>query len=1099
MKKNIIALLILVASSTFPVISNADDTEIYVANTNSSGVRPNILFIMDSSGSMTNPAPTTRLEFDPSQTYSGSYDSNAYYINGNTITLNCASVKNTLDTTGTFTGNVIYDYSGRYYWDRGSFHGIVCDDGRTLNWWAADERRSVTLWSGNYLNYDENASDPVVQSRITVARQAFTDVISGLSSVNAGLMHFNTESGGLVAIPVSPIENVREDMLDTVENMPVDDWTPLTETVHEAMLYFKGDKVLYGGSSHSDAYTGSGSNRTYVSPITQSCQNNHIVLFTDGVARKDDETDSKVGSLLSSLGVTKPSDLSTNCGHNYSGGTLLDTCLEELSFILNNGDFSSLEGQQNIQLYTIGGFDLDQTDFLERTATLGGGQYFAANSASQIVTSLTEILNDILSVNTTFTAPAVSVNAFNTSEHRDELFYALFRPEKKIKWAGNLKKYRITDNGIVLGQRDGIPAISTSTGFFNEGIFDLWNDSSDADGKDIEKGGIANRLTPSSRSILTNHDNALAELDELETSQLKAYYADTSLDTTEVTKLTNWIYGYDVDDLDGDGSTSDSRNSIGDPLHSEPLIITYGGTDESPDASIFFGTNEGFLHSFKTDSENPIEHFAFIPNQLLANQDDYFEDSGAAVTKPYGMDGLISAWVYDKNDDNVVLDSDGSSQTDEHVYLYAGMRRGGNSYYALDVTDRSNPELLFEITGGTGKFAKLGQTWSKMTIAKVKWNGTSRFVAFFTGGYDDDQDNNTTKTADDIGNAIYMVDATTGERLWWASNTGANTNITQMTNSIPASISAVDISGDGHIDYFFAADTGGRVFRIDINQENTKASEFAVGGVIASLSGTETTDNRRFYNKPDVSIIKDKNEGDHLVISIGSGHRAFPISTTAVENRMYVIHDFSPYAAPASYITITEAPTTKTTLDDDEVPDPTKLYNATALMKGGTMTADYQQLLKKGAGWYITFDSEGEKVLSESITFAGALIFTTFSPTGESSSVCGPDKGVSSVYALNLEWATPIIDLDGDGDVDEEDGKSSLAHSGIAPRPVVIFRSDGGKTIAIGTETVEDSRFKATECTGDDCPEDENLYCKVDCVVPQYWRQNEKIIQSESE
>lgn len=1081
----------------FTQLASADDTEIYVSNTNSSGVRPNILFIMDSSGSMGNDAPVVRNPYDPNENYSGSYSRSQYYLDYGSyysaVDVDCTSIENTLDSTGVFTGNVILAYrrSGR----RWVIDEVKCD-GTPSTW--TEVRDSVSLWSGNYLNYQNDTSSGT-QSRITVARQAFSDVIAGLSDVNAGLMHFNYEEGGLVAVPVKPIEDVRTDLINTVNNIAIDDWTPLSETVYEAMLYYKGDDVLYGGSSSSDSYTSSGGQKTYISPISQSCQNNHIVLFTDGVARKDESADSRIQNLLSGVTSNRPIDLSSNCSHNYSSGTLHDTCLEELSFSLNNGDYSTLDGNQNIQLYTIGGFDLGQTDFLERTATLGGGQYFAANSASQIVTSLTEILDDILSVNTTFTAPAVSVNAFNTSEHRDELFYALFRPEKNIKWAGNLKKYRITDNGIVLGQRDGIPAISESTGFFNEGIFDLWNNTSKADGKDIELGGFANRLDPSSRKIFTNHSGSLVELEDLTTAQQKVYYADSTLTDPETEDLTEWVYGEDVNDLDGDGSTTDSRNSIGDPLHSEPLIITYGGTDESPDASIFFGTNEGFLHSLKTDTDTVTEHFAFIPNELLSNQDDYYENSAASVSKPYGMDGLISAWVKDVNQDNLVLDPDGSVQDGEHIYLYAGMRRGGSSYYALDVTDRSNPELLFEITGGTGNFAKLGQTWSKMTIAKVKWNGTSRFVAFFSGGYDDDQDNNTTKAADDIGNAIYMIDATTGQRLWWASNSGANTNITQMTNSIPASISAVDISGDGHIDYFFAADTGGRVFRIDINQENTEASNFAVGGVIASLSGTETTDNRRFYNKPDVSIIKDKNEGDHLVISIGSGHRAFPISTTAVENRMYVIHDFSPYAAPTSYVTVSEAPTTKTTLDDDEVPDPTKLYNATALMKGGTMTADYQQLLKKGAGWYITFDSEGEKVLSESITFSGALIFTTFTPTGESTSVCGPDKGVSSVYALNLEWATPIIDLDGDGDIDEEDGKSALAHSGIAPRPVVIFRSDGGKTIAIGTETVEDSRFKATECTGDDCPEDENLYCKVDCVVPQYWRQNEKIIKSESE
>ena len=50
------------------------------------------------------------------------------------------------------------------------------------------------------------------------------------------------------------------------------------------------------------------------------------------------------------------------------------------------------------------------------------------------------------------------------------------------------------------------------------------------------------------------------------------------------------------------------------------------------------------------------------------------------------------------------------SDSGDHVYLYTGMRRGGSNYYALDVTDRNNPELLWTIQGGSGDFAELGQS-----------------------------------------------------------------------------------------------------------------------------------------------------------------------------------------------------------------------------------------------------------------------------------------------------------------------------------------------------------------------------------------------------
>ncbi len=467
------------------------------------------------------------------------------------------------------------------------------------------------------------------------------------------------------------------------------------------------------------------------------------------------------------------------------------------------------------------------------------------------------------------------------------------------------------------------------------------------------------------------------------------------------------------------------------------------------------------------------------------------------------MDGQISTWFYDKNNNNVILDSSGSLESNEHAYLYSGMRRGGQNYYSLDVSDRNNPTLKFKIEGGKGDFSKLGQSWSKMTVAKVKFPGGeadgSRFVAFFAGGYDTAQDSNSLNQADTTGNAIYMVDAKTGERLWWASNENASLNITHMVNSIPASLSAVDITGDGHIDYLFAADTGGRVFRIDINQQNSGAGDFAKGGMIASLAGVDTASNRRFYNKPNVALVKDKQYGDYLTIAIGSGHRAHPIQTTDVENRFYMIKDFYPYSAPTSYQVRTEAAIDKIGLTTGESADPLKLYNATALMNDGTLalTSDMQVIMSNGGGWYVTFATKGEKVLAESTTFSGAIIFTTFSPTGgTTTTACGPDTGASRIYALDQKWAMAAVDLDNDGDTDSDDASKILAHSGIAPRPVVIYRKGGGKTIAIGTETIEDNRFKSGATVTDPCVAagtcDPVPQCTTDnCdVEPVYWRQN---------
>ena len=63
------------------------------------------------------------------------------------------------------------------------------------------------------------------------------------------------------------------------------------------------------------------------------------------------------------------------------------------------------------------------------------------------------------------------------------------------------------------------------------------------------------------------------------------------------------------------------------------------------------------------------------------------------------------------------------------------------------------------------------------------------------GGYDGSQDNPGYST-DSLGNTVLMLDAETGALLWSASPDSRpnNLQLPEMTNSIPARISVVDIN-----------------------------------------------------------------------------------------------------------------------------------------------------------------------------------------------------------------------------------------------------------------------------------------------------------------
>lgn len=1120
----------LFSTLLFSASTLADDTEIYgaLAIDEDKRVNSNVLFIMDTSGSMdgivaTGPAydhsinypVTDDKKYSDSHVYhdidSGPDDGHLKTSLRTSGRYDCATEIASLNSAGNANGRFYQIRGGRYYSppQDGNDSEIVCSG------------NGAKLYSGNYMRWAHNGVT-VHQTRLKTVVDVVKNLTESLDNINLGLMRFDNKSnGGMIDVPVTDIADSGVTISNTLDTYDHSGGTPLTETLYEAALYYRGDAWKYGSYSNpnrsvDDSLTGN----NYKTPIESECQKNHIILLTDGEPSSDEGANDEIRDLIKDM--TLPSTLSGSCSGD--GG-----CLDELAYWLKNTDNSSSQiGSQDLTLYTIGGFNLeDGVDLLTRAANFGGGRYYPADDTLGLVKALDSIFLDILATDSTFTAPAVSVNAFNASEHRDELFFALFRPDDNVKWAGNLKKYQLLSNGIVVGEDPDVPAISSTTGYFNESISDKWNEDGIPDGKNVELGGMASKMSlvndPTTRNILSNivyndsDPEASEELLSFTTKNTVATktsfgFSDSTPDST-FTDVHAWSVGVDVLDYDGDRDVTENRRAIGDPLHSEPVIITYGGTNNDPIASIFFGTNEGFIHSLDTVTGQ--ELFSFIPNELHSIQNSYYENIDAAGNKPYGMDGPLTTWIYDENNNNVLLNGE-DIETNEWAYLYAGMRRGGDSYFGLNVTSRTTPELLFKIEGSTktkivnGKeeqdtgnpFIKLGETWSKMTIGKIKWDGEDKIVAFFGGGYDTDQDNNSVATNDDLGNAIYMVDAATGERIWWASDSGANLNIATMKNSIPASLSAIDISGDGYINYLFAADTGGRVFRIDlnlINKGNTDTKKpFAKGGQIAAISeDNDVTANRRFYNKPNVSLIKDEQSGDYLTISIGSGFRAHPITVKDVNNRFYVIKDYHPYSAPDPYIVKTEEDEGKTdaTLGSDGV-KADKIYDATKLMKGTATPSEMQKIMTQGGGWYVQMEAEGEKVLAESTTFSDAIIFTSFSPSSSGSgSACGADTGQSRLYMLSQKWAMPVIDLNDDGVIDEKDRSKDLAHSGIAPRPVIIYRKGGGKTIAVGTETIDDSRFEESapdpDCDGAECEAQVSKCERGNCyVTPVYWRQN---------
>jgi len=410
----------------------------------------------------------------------------------------------------------------------------------------------------------------------------------------------------------------------------------------------------------------------------------------------------------------------------------------------------------------------------------------------------------------------------------------------------------------------------------------------------------------------------------------------------------------------------------------------------------------------------------------------------------------MSVWIDDKDRDQIV-------DTGEKAYLFAGMRRGGDRYYAFDITDPASPRLAWLIQGGadgTAGFEELGQSWSRLTPARMRIAGAVENVLIFGAGYDTDQDPDketliATQSTDDVGRGLFIVRATTGELLWSATGgslggsigaVGKSQVFADMGYSIPADIRAVDIDFDGLTDQLYAADMGGQVWRFDVDID-PNATELLRGGVLARLNGVAAKDHRRFYNEPDVALIAKGGER-FMAISIGSGWRAHPLNTT-VEDRLYVIKSPAVRGAPAGYGKEQTGPLASTW---------SPITEADLVGVGSTELLGASQ---SAHGWYVTLDDPGEKVLGRSLIFENTVYFSTYVPkSGEV--VCDTAIGGGFAYALNILDGSSIRDLNGDNTITEDDARVRLNHGGIPPEPMILMPQDGSKPILLfGTEKVD--------------------------------------------
>ncbi len=787
----------------------------------------------------------------------------------------------------------------------------------------------------------------------------------------------------------------------------------------------------------------------YAKPEWDVCSKNYNVYLTDGKPTEDEDAIDLIGNLP---------NIGTALGYVGCDGDPLaegGECLDDIAQYLSVYDIDSLTDEdQFVTTHTIG-FTVDLPILLE-TATDSGGQYFLADDVESLTKTLLSIIANINELNLSFAAPAVSVNTFNRTQNLNEIYITTFGVKNKAHWPGNLKKYRIQGRQVV--DANDVNAVDPVTGFFLDSAQSFWTVGG-ADGNDVSLGGAAAQLPdPLARNLYTNNGGSsdlTAASNHVTPSNAGAFsnfdfgLTGTS-DEPSIDEIIRWARGEDLADEDFNPNTT-IRKTMGDPLHAQPAAVVYGGTPTSPDVVVFTATNDGYLHATAGDTGN--ELWSFVPHELLANFTRLYFNPDSKY-KQYGIDGNVVPIVKDVDQDGIVESADG-----DFVYLIFGMRRGGQNYYALDVTDKNSPSLLWTYASADG-----GESWStpvisRMDIGSVTQNA-DKAVVVIGGGYNTVHDSTTyNATPDGSGAGIYILDLETGAQLWRAGDdNGADLTLKksgrEMDRAIPNRVRVIDLSGDGFADRMYATDLGGQVWRFDIFNGQDPAN-LVTGGVIAQLGaeglGSPTAaDTRRFYNAPDISLVTDPLQQRRFIgVNVGSGYRAHPFDLSAAD-RFFSIRDDRPFtplsqAAYDSYVIATDA-------DLVEVSGQTQVV----------VTANDR-------GWKFTLPAN-EKILADSLTFDDQVLFVSFTPDTIASETCGTGAGTNFLYRMSAINGDPIVPnistLDPADSNDER--RATLQQGGIAPSPTVLFPAPDDN------------------CTGEDCQQPPLGCVGVECFDPGF-------------
>lgn len=642
------------------------------------------------------------------------------------------------------------------------------------------------------------------------------------------------------------------------------------------------------------------------------------------------------------------------------------------------------------------------------------GAYFGASDPNEIVDALSDILASVVSRKGSSTAVAVSTGIIGAGTLS---FQTLF---DSTDWSGSVIARRVNTDSTFSAP--------------------VWDAGCALTGGDCATTGQTALTEPNwdtGRQILTSNSAngggvgfRLGNLSTAQQAALNDNPATVAIDN-------DGLAASRVDYLRGSRSTERSRGGrfrnraslFGAVVHSSAIVVGAPFADEyddrrwpvgSPEAraavkyadyalakqnrsgTVYVGANDGMLHAL--NSQTGAERFAYVPHGVYAGL--------TKLTDPL--------YQFEPTVDNVATVREVFTGGAWRTLLVGSLRGGGQSIYALDVTDPDATErnaasvVRWEFSDRSSGGADLGYTYGRPHISRLN-NG--KWVVLLPGAYNSVVADGYAGT----GNAVlFVLDAADGSVLHKFDLGAIDANARGLAAPV-----AIDFEDDSIADMAYAGDLAGNIWRFDLRGNSARSWS------ASKLFVPNTAFARPITARP---IAERHPETRQPMVFVGTGkfiEKSDRATGIPVQAFYGIIDDGS---------TVTQADLASRSV-----------VSASGLRKVGVATAPTSRSEK---GWQILFDERaylGERVIaSASVSIVGRrVVFPTLIPTGDDP--CLPGGSSFLMFADMVTGGervdgTPFFDVNGDGQITTADAADvvGLKIDSIVPGVASIIPPGGG-------------------------------------------------------